>query len=320
MPDGSVAGHLYVVGGVDPTDTQVVEVLAAPIFADGSWGEWEVAGALPAGRDYHAGANTPKQLYVLGGETTTFTADALTAPLDTSGQLPAFSSTTAFTTERFRHSALIAGQRIYVIGGYTFGGVALTDVQFALLNGDGSVGGWAATTPLPSSRHRHASATYSGFVYVLGGSSDGTVAYLNDVLVAGVNGDGTLGRWSSVAPFVNTRHGHASVAANGRVYVIGGISGSGALLDDVQVATMNPDGTLVSWSPTTSFSGARQSFGCTLFNNRIYILGGLGVVDGQSTTIPDGQFATIQPDGTVGAWTKGPDLPVGRRFHTIHGG
>src|SRR5262245_39710979 len=82
LPDGSVTGHLYVVGGVDPTDTQAIEVLAAPIFADGSWGEWEVAGNLPAGRDYHSGATTPKHLYVLGGETTTFTSDTLLAPLE----------------------------------------------------------------------------------------------------------------------------------------------------------------------------------------------------------------------------------------------
>jgi hypothetical protein len=318
--DASVTGHLYVIGGVDESDAQLAEVLAAPIFADGSWGEWKVAGALPESRSYHAGGATPKHLYALGGETFTFTHDALLVPFVGSGELPGWTPTTDFATERFRHSAVIVAPHIYVIGGVTFESMALTDVQFAPINGDGTLGGWTATTPLPAPRHRHASSTYNGFVYVLGGSADSTVAYVNDVFVSSVESGGSLGPWTSTEPFVTTRHGHKSVAANSRVYVLGGISGSGALLDDVQVATMNTDGTLVSWSETTSFQVGRQSHACTLFNNRVYIVGGRGLVGGVPTVLRDAQFATIKPDGTLGPWVQGIELPVGRVFHTVEGG
>jgi hypothetical protein len=222
--------------------------------------------------------------------------------------------------QRFRHTAVIAGVRVYVIGGLTYDSMSLADVQSAPILGDGLVGGWTSVSPLPAPRHRHASSTYNGFIYVLGGSAEGSVAYLNDVLVASAKDDGTLTPWTQVAPFVTTRHGHRSVAANGRVYVLGGISGSGAYLDDVQVAEMNADGTLVSWSMATSFHGGREAFGCVLFNNRVYIVGGRGIVDAKATVLGDAQFATIQPDGTLGPWTEGIALPAGRAFHTLEGG
>ena len=71
----------------------------------------------------------------------------------------------------------------------------------------------------------------------------------DEVQVAPINSDGTLGAFTATNPLPSTRQGSTSVAYNGYLYVIGGLDSSH--LDDVQVATINADGTLGAFAPTT---------------------------------------------------------------------
>jgi hypothetical protein len=310
---GGVVGHLFAIGGEDAAGMLLPEVLAAPILADGSLDAWVVAGALPSGRTYHASAHSPTRLFVLGGESGIFTKQGLAATPADDGAIPIFDPTPDLPVGLFRHSSTLSVDRLYVIGGASVG-TKESAVHLAHVGPAGTLDEWTPVTPLPASRHRHASATYNSFLYVLGGSTDDPVAYTNDVLMNKIAADGTLdAAWTPVASFVETRFGLKSIATNGRVYVLGGLSGAGFMLSDVQVATMAADGGLSGWQATSPFTGGRTNHGCVLFNNRVYIAGGLD----DSATLDDVQFATILADGTLSPWTTTKKLPVGRRFLTI---
>jgi hypothetical protein len=311
----SSAGALYVVGGWDEASSLVADVFTAAIHADGSVGPWETTTPLPAPRFYHAGGSRPGFAYVLGGETDDFTTDALYAqPVDTAA-LSAWAFTEPFITKRFRHSSVVSVDRVYVIGGVSV--TPLADVQRATILADGTLTPWQPTTPLPTTRHRHASSTYNGFVYVLGGSIDTMTAYTNDVVMAPIDGSGALGDWVEQPGFVTTRFGCKSVAANNRVYVVGGLSGSGYPLEDVQYAVMSANGALGDWVETTPFDGGRYAHAIALFNGRIYVVGGVSTTGGGDVPLADVQYATIESNGELGAWQTGPSLPAPRSFHTL---
>jgi len=115
---------------------------------------------------------------------------------------------------------------------------------------------WNSASPYTTPRQGHTSVAYNGFLYVIGGTTDDVTRY-NDVQFAPINADGSLGTWQTTTPFYNGRRGHTSVAYNGYLYVIGGTPTGGGLLNDVQYAPINPDGSLGTWQYTTSFNNGR---------------------------------------------------------------
>src|SRR5207247_2547513 len=100
------------------------------------------------------------------------------------------------------------------------------------------------TTALTTARYTHTSVAYNGYLYVIGGFS---TVYQNDVQMAPINANGTVGAWAATTAFATARYGHGSVAYNGYLYVIGGYSGV-THLNDVQVAPINADGTVGTWT------------------------------------------------------------------------
>jgi hypothetical protein len=81
---------------------------------------------------------------------------------------------------------------------------------------------WLQTTSLPDGYQEHALAYASGFLYQSGGlsSSNGELDGFH-VFYSQVNSNGTIGVWKSATPLPEVVYDHASVAANGFVYVLG---------------------------------------------------------------------------------------------------
>src|SRR5437899_3223354 len=96
----------------------------------------------------------------------------------------------------------------------------------------GGIGGWTATTPLPSARSSFGAATAGGYLYVVGGASGGTA--LATVLIAPAAG-GAIGGWTSGPSLPSARRGAAAVVYGGYLYAVGGTDGTTAL-SEVQVA------------------------------------------------------------------------------------
>ncbi|MBI3096757.1 MAG: hypothetical protein HYY93_00705, partial [Planctomycetes bacterium] len=296
-------GYLYVIGGYG--GAYLNDVQYAPINANGTVGAWTATATFPTARRAHTSAAANGRLYVIGGYSGAYQDDVQVAPIEGLGTVGAWTTTTAFTTARHGHTSVAYNGYLYVIGGN--GGGNLNDVQYAPLNADGTVGAWAATTTFTTPREGHTSVAYNGHLYVIGGSNGSA---LNDVQYAPINANGTVGSWTGTTAFTTGRYSHTSVAHNGYLYLMGGYGGG--YLSDAQYAPINADGTVGAWTTTTAFTTARAGHASVAYSGYMYVIGG---TDGGGY-FNDVQYAPINADGTVGAWTTTTAFATARDGHT----
>jgi N-acetylneuraminic acid mutarotase len=105
-------------------------------------------------------------------------------------------------------AAAAAGGKLYVMGGFNAAGASLATVYVF----DGA--SWSAGSRLPLPLDHPSAATLGDQVYLAGGHSNGRDSARLFRLDAG--------RWSELAPMHFARGGHALIAANGKLYAIGG--------------------------------------------------------------------------------------------------
>ncbi|MBS1149601.1 MAG: hypothetical protein H6Q89_1299, partial [Myxococcaceae bacterium] len=224
-----------------------------------------------------------------GGTTgSTYLNDVQVAAIGADGGVGTWAQTTFLNSSRANHTSQVNNGFFYVMGGLSFTATYLNDVRVAPINANGTLGSFTATTAFTQARADPASAVYNGFLYVSGGY-DGT-AYRNDVQVAPINVDGTLGTWTSTTAFPTVRSGHTMVAYNGNLYVLGGYGAGASYRNDVQVAPINANGTVGTWRATTSFTAPRGNHATVANNARLYVIGG-----GDGTFRSDVQVAPILP-------------------------
>ncbi len=192
---------------------------------------------------------------------------------------------------------------MYVIGGWNGG--YLTNLNYAPLNADGTVGTWSTTTALPAAVVNQSTVTANGYVYSLGGSNSGSAA-LNTVYYAPLNANGTVGAWGSTTALPVATKYHASIVSNGYVYVFGGKNISNTALKTVYYAPLNANGTIGAWTATTAMPGLMGYANAVIANGYVYVIGS-GIV----------YYAPLNADGTVGAWTTGTAMPLAVYFNSI---
>ena len=167
---------------------------------------------------------------------------------------------------------------------------------------------WVQTTSLPEGYAEHSMAYASGFLYHAGGFN----AYYGEsaaVLYSQVQSNGTIGAWNVTTSLPAMMVDHAEVAANGCVYVLGGnhyIVASGyTVTNAVYYSKINSNGSLGTWQTATPLPQVAFFLSASVWNNRIYAIGGY---NGQ-TLMSNVYSAIIQADGSVSAWVTQRPLP-----------
>ena len=315
----------------------------APINTNGSLGSWTQTTSFSSSTGYSAGGAVPYDgnIYYLGGAyvTTTGYAAINNGGLGTSG---ATTTSSSFITARDSHTTVAYNGYLYLIGGWhsasdtactTSANQYCADVQYAPLSSSGSIGAWHFThnstddgttfvAGLPAPRSYHSSVAYNGYLYVLGGSTNGT--YQNSVYYAPINTNGTVGAWSTTSSFINGRHHLTSLAYNGYMYIIGGCSQTfcATVYNDVQFAPINSNGTLGAWHYThnstddsttfvAGFTTPRSGHTTLVYSGYIYLIGG---TDSAANILNDVQYAPLNSNGTVGTWNLTSSLGVGIEY------
>ena len=197
-------------------------------------------------------------VYTFGGfDGSAYYTSVYYAKLNDDGSTGAWQTgTNTLPDVRGDYSTIFSNGYIYVIGGENGGG-AVSSVYYAKVNTDGSTGVWySSANVLPAPRGDATSIVSNGFVYVIGGTSDGGSTFVSTVYYAKLNTDGSTGAWQTNSYAIgcttpgcgspSTRSAHSSVIANGYVYVIGGYNGSGQ--STVYYAKLNADGSTGAWS------------------------------------------------------------------------
>jgi hypothetical protein len=180
------------------------------------------------------------------------------------------------------------------------------------------------TTAAP--RSGAATVTSNGFVYVLGGgtTADGqTIVTTNNALYAKLNADGSVGAFAATSNLNTSVSNAGAVVVNGYVYLVGGKTGNADTTSstNVQRAKINADGTLGTWSATTSqLTAAKSDLGVATSNGYIYAVGGFTTTGSGTNTA---YYAKVNANGDITSWTQtGTNLtysPSGNRSVVANG-
>jgi N-acetylneuraminic acid mutarotase len=108
-------------------------------------------------------------------------------------------------------------------------------------------------------------------------------------------------------PVISFRQG--SFVYNGKVYMVSSYAGGGTESPNVYYADFNPDGTIAPWIETTPLPEYREQPATVRWNNYVYAIGGAGPVYGGRAEQDTVYYASINPDGTIGAWSTTTQLP-----------
>ena len=258
----------------------------------------------------------------------------------------AWQATTPLPSHYIYVNSVVDGGFIYQRGGMSDTGVCGgPDVNFARINPDGSVGPWAATTPLPGQGTQTLVVTcggaehlvndtvpiwgsemlhWNGTLYVLGGalwSFNQTGAddwqYMtitSAVYYAKAGADGSLGPWQRAADLPALSFLASGDVHDGVIYLTGGRDFlTGGTRRDVYTSRINPDGSPGPWQLSASpLPEGRVLHAATASSDRLYVSGGMN----NASWITNSVFsAPINADGTLGAWGSEPSLPVGQTSH-----
>jgi hypothetical protein len=128
----------------------------------------------------------------------------------------------------------------------------------------------------------------------------------------------------SASTFTNARTAHGTIVANGYIYLIGGCTvafnncdTNGEVLSDVRYAPLNTGGNVGSWTVGPALPQARGEAAVTIYNNYIYVLGGLGPcgAGGIFSFCSQTYYNSIDPStGALGgSWTSGTTLNTAGR-------
>lgn len=206
-------------------------------------------------------------------------------------------------TGQFMQSAVTFNQRwglgiavsnsfAYIIGGCKVGAspncstLDSTVQTFQLYNNDsGAPGGYTSASNLyATDRIGAGAAVYNGYLYIAGGCtttatdcSSGTPATTASVAYAQLDSYGAPGVWSAGGSLPTALAWGQLEVAGGTLYYVGGQTG----LDSTAVSTVYYTTSISSgnptWSGTAATNGlpaARTQFSSTVWNNRIYVVGG----------------------------------------------
>lgn len=194
---------------------------------------------------------------------------------------------------------------IFAIGG-SRADTASSQVDYTILQTDGSPQNWSATTPLPTSLLYHAAVSIANRIYVIGGGQSPSTL-TNIVYCAEPNLSGTVGIPSWHTNTLDRKLGtHAAVAVGNRIYVLGGYESPNGLTKAVKSADVgiNCDTPLV-WRSENDllFKVGNHSATAATVNgkNFIYVVGGL-TDGGQLINVV--QRAEVLASGELGTWAN----------------
>ncbi len=214
----------------------------------------------------------------------------------------AWAETTSLPLNNVAGVTAAKGNNLYMIGGAA-DGAQYDQVYSASASGTGTLSSWTARNSMPQARWGMAKAQDGDRVYILGGLGNGT--FNNNVFYGTVHSDGTMDNWQETTTLPLSVVEAESTIVGNWIYYAGGVNNAEGKHDTVYVSQINSNGTLGSWSTTTSLPHPMVTFGMVSYQNKIYIIGGYtnsgGINEVYSATVntSDGTLSSWQPEESL---------------------
>jgi hypothetical protein len=249
LVDTLLAGHLYVVGGIDATGAPTSAVFRSALGLDRANAPWVQETPLPVPLHSMGVAIFRSWLYVIGGATSgdAPVAEVYRARINEDGSLGVWESQPALPSPRAYPAVAQAAGVLYALGGETAaappGSGTLTTTRsneiyfnpLDLRTGELADVSWTLNpSSLIKARAKHTAVAAGGWILVSGGLYNGAANSATEHSFAAINVDGTLGSFGGATgsqtidaaggvPFFN----HAAVAyvdaaGEARVVILGG--------------------------------------------------------------------------------------------------
>jgi hypothetical protein len=328
VPPGAASGAV-VVQTASGTGAGLPFVVTSTVAFDPSALAWTATTSLPVGLSGHAAVVVPlaggDRVYVIGGADSTGAPrkDVFYSPLQSGGQLGDWTAAAPLPTATAFAAAAVATPTnsqlkvgagvIYLLGGVTSAGAPVATVFRGLLGADGTITSWSGGS-LPAPLHSASAVMIRGDLYVLGGSTSGD-APVATVYRARVDSLGLLGPWQTEPPLPFARSYAAAGQAGTTLYLLGGDSATvsaddsnyltnGTKVSQIVYAAVDPStGDLAGWTVNGGSLGyAASKHTAVLAGGRVLLTGGL--YPGADTGASEERYATLNGDGSVGAFTN----------------
>jgi hypothetical protein len=200
------SGYIYCMGGGNTSD-QSNGVYYAQIQSDGTLGSWQSTSSYPISTSDMSCATSSGYIYCVGGY---FSNAAYYAPINSNGTLGSWQLTSTSYDSSSEVNALscaaLSGY-VYCVGGLTTS-ATLSEVNWAQIQPDGSLGAWQPTTTYPTEVPYVSCLAYSNYVYCIGGEGSDqtglTSVYSGQVLVVTTSTSTTTQTITSVSTSIST--------------------------------------------------------------------------------------------------------------------
>ena len=202
--------HVYLVTGADGA----MDVMYAPISADGSIGSWSYTSYLDPSRQTHAIATNGDYIYSIAGNSGGIRDFVEYATINSDGSLSAWQYTKPTPVPMQSHAAAIYDDVLYAVEPGT------GNTYYSKINPtDGSLSDWSATEQVPGEPTRYALVATNNRLFLIGGTGGPNT----DVYTAYIKSDGSLCPWQETDPLPEGRYGLFAGADGRYIYIAGGL-------------------------------------------------------------------------------------------------
>lgn len=339
------ANYIYLIGGISQAETDKDDVLYAKfddsnnvVAADGGSAWIESGSHLSIGRRRGWAFGYNGHIYSLGGydgDNTEILPFIEWAKIDVSdGSIDSFITSSITIKQRWGLSVAVSNSYAYVFGGCDVGASPndCTSFEpavqtFQLYNNEsGALNDYTAQTDdtfadaSTEDRWGASSVVYNGYLYVAGGcisATDCTNA-TNNVQYASINSaDGTVNSWNTASNHLPQDRAWGSLEiVQGYLYYLGGQDDAGDEKSDVYYVGSFSGGDInAAWSTASGGIGDtasqaaqdRTRFGSAVWNDRIYVVGGVNDSAAVTNTVYISPTLTTSGGIAADSWASDTD-------------
>lgn len=267
--------RVYLLGGWNKSNWTST-VYTASIDDSGKLGKWSIANSLPKPLGWSQAVVIKNKAYLIGGNNNGWEYIICSSDIGEDGTLGEWRIIGELPEPLSLSQAIVIKNRLYLLGGHN-GENYTSNVYFATLNDDGTLGEWNIESSLPNALGSSQAIVTKNRVYLLGGYNFNN-GHISTVYTATINSDGTLGTWVVDSELPEELGASQAVVIKNKVYLLGGRN-KDKYISTVYSANIKNDGTLDKWTIGGKLPMPLAYAQAAIIKNRLYVFGGVNDIN-----------------------------------------